>query len=53
MPANWPAGECLEPDKVIAQIQVVWLNAKSIGWLPTEAAVADVKEAGTTDVKAC
>jgi hypothetical protein len=45
MPASWPAGECWEPDKVFAQIQAGLLNAKSIGWLPTKAHFADVKEA--------
>ena len=44
MPASWPAGECREPDKVFAQIQADLLNAKSIGWLPTKAHFADVKE---------
>jgi hypothetical protein len=44
MPATWPAGECWEPDKVFAQIQAGLLNAKSIGWLPTKAHFADVKE---------
>jgi hypothetical protein len=40
-----PAGECWEPDKVFAQIQAGLINAKSIGWLPTKAHFADVKEA--------
>ena len=44
MPANWPAAECWEPDKVFAQIQAGLLNAKSIGWLPTKAHFTDVKE---------
>jgi hypothetical protein len=43
--SRWPAGECWEPDKVFAQIQAGLLNAKSIGWLPTKAHFADVKEA--------
>ena len=34
MAASWPARECWEPDKVLAQIQAGLLNAKSIGWLP-------------------
>jgi phage head maturation protease len=45
MPASWPAAECWEPDKVFAQIQAGLLNAKSIGWVPTKAHFADVKEA--------
>ena len=45
MAASWPARECWEPDKVLAQIQAGLLNAKSIGWLPTKAHFADVKEA--------
>jgi hypothetical protein len=45
MPASWPAGECWEPDKIFGQIQAGLLNAKSIGWLPTKARFADVKEA--------
>ena len=45
MSASWPAGECWQLDKVFAQIQAGLLNAKSIGWLPTKAHFADVKEA--------
>jgi hypothetical protein len=45
MAANWPAGECWEPDKVFAQIQPGLLNAKSIGWLPTKAHFAVMEEA--------
>jgi hypothetical protein len=45
MPTSWSAGECWEPDEVFAQIQAGVLNAKSIGWLPTKAHFADVKEA--------
>jgi hypothetical protein len=45
MPASWPVGECWEPYRVFAQIQAGLLNANSIGWLPTNAHLADVKEA--------
>jgi hypothetical protein len=39
-----PARECWEPDKVFAESQAGLLNAKSIGWLPTKANLADVKD---------
>jgi hypothetical protein len=45
MPASWTAGECWEPDKVFAQSHAGLLKPKSIGWLPTKAHFADVKEA--------
>src|SRR5213079_2927848 len=45
-PESWSdANGPWEPDKVFAQVQAGLLNGKSIGWLPTKAHFAEVKEA--------